>query len=115
MPEIPKLSLSLDLVSISATVLGILLLLLLLQAARKGLSCLDLITDKGSNRISLTKTMNLLGGCVGAWVVMRMAIDRSLEMPLFSAYLLYCASTHGFSTWLSARFNVKAPAAEAGS
>ncbi len=95
-----------DLISLSAVVMGVLLILLLLQAARKGLSCLDLITDKGTGRISLTKTMNLLGGCVGAWVVMRMAIDRSLDVWVFMVYLAYCASTHGFSTWLSARFNM---------
>jgi hypothetical protein len=41
---------------------------------------------------------------VGAWAVMRMAIDKSLTETLFAVYLAYCAGTHGFSTWLSAKF-----------
>lgn len=94
-----------DLVSLSAAILGALLIALLFQASRNGLSCLDLITDKGSKKISLTKTMNLLGGCVGGWVVMRLAIHGSLDWTLFGIYLAYCGGTHGFSTWLSARFN----------
>lgn len=100
------LTAQLDLVTVS--VLGILFLLIMLfwQAARKGLSCLDLVTDKGSGKMSLTKVANLVGMVVGAWVVMRMAIDKSLTETILGIYLLYCAGTHGFSSYLSAKFNI---------
>lgn len=97
-------NIQINLVMVSVIFFLAMLVALLWQAARKGLSCLDLITDKGSNRLSLTKTMNLVGGVVGAWAVMRMAIDKSLTETLFAVYLAYCAGTHGFSTWLSAKF-----------
>lgn len=78
--------------------------LLLLQAQRRGLSCLDLITDKGNNKMSLTKTLNLLGGVIGAWAVTKMALNKNLTWDILAVYLAYCGSTHGFSTWLSAKF-----------
>ena len=99
-----------DLVTVSVMSIAILLIALFWQAGRKGLSCLDLITDKGSGKMSLTKVANLVGMVVGAWVVMRMAIDKSLTETLFGVYLLYCAGTHGFSTYLSARFKPGEPA-----
>lgn len=93
-----------DLVTLSVMVLAFLLLMLFWQAARKGLSCLDLITDKGSGKMSLTKVLNLVGTLVGTWVVMRMAVDKSLGWEIFALFLAYCAGTHAFSTYLSAKF-----------
>jgi hypothetical protein len=105
------IALSLNMLTLSVLALLALLAALFWQAAKRGLSCLDLITDKSSGRMSLTKVMNLFGGIVGAWVVMRMAIDKSLDWDVFAIYLAYCASTHGFSTWLSARYKPGEPAA----
>lgn len=91
---------------VTVSVMSILFLLVMLfwSASRRGLSCLDLITDKGSGKMSLTKVANLFGMIVGGWVVMRMAIDKSLTETLFGVYLAYCASTHAFSNWLSAKY-----------
>lgn len=97
-------------VTVALIVLGI--MLLLFQASRKGYTCLDLVTDKGSGKLSLTKVLNLLGGLVGTWVVVRMAMDRTLGWDVFTAYLLYCASTHGFSNYLSAKFRPGEPPAD---
>jgi hypothetical protein len=95
---------SVNLVTLSVVAIMVLLIALFWQAARKGLSCLDLITDKGSGKMALTKVLNLLGGIAGTWIVMRMAIDKNLSWDVFCIYLAYCAGTHGFSTYLSARF-----------
>lgn len=101
--------LQINLVTFSVFVLGAIVIGLFWQASRKGLSCLDLITDKGSGKMSLTKVLNVLGGIVGTWTVMRMAIDKSLSWELFALFLAYCAGTHAFSTYLSARFRPGEP------
>lgn len=93
-----------DLVQFSVSALVLTLIGLFWRASKDGLSCLDLITDKGSGKISLTKVLNLVGGVVGVWTVMRMAIDRTLTTEIFGLFLLYCAGTHGFSTYLSAKY-----------
>lgn len=92
-----------DLLTISVLSICLLIVALFWQAARKGLSCLDLITDKGSGKMSLTKVMNLLGGVIGSWAVMRQAVDGKLTWDLLMVFLAYCAGTHGFSTWLQAK------------
>ena len=102
-------SVHIDLVTFSVMAFAFLIVALFWQAARKGLSCLDLITDKGSGKMSLTKVLNVLGSIVGTWTVMRMAIDRSLTWEVFAIFLAYCAGTHAFSTYLSARFRPGEP------
>lgn len=99
----------LDLVTVSVMGLGFLIVALFWQAARKGLSCLDLITDKGSGKMSLTKVMNVLGGIVGSWAVMHQAIDGRLSWDIFLAFLAYCGGSHGWSSYLSAKFRPGEP------
>ena len=101
---LPPAELKLDLVQLSVAAILLVMIALFWQAARRGLSCLDLITDKGSGKMSLTKVLNVLGGIVGTWTVMRMAIDKSLTWDVFGLFLAYCAGTHAFSTWVSAKF-----------
>ena len=103
MPE-AILSAKVDLATVSILAILTLLVALFWSASKRGLSCLDLITDKGSGKMSLTKVLNLLGAISGTWVVMRMAVDKSLDPMTFAIFLGYCAGTHAFSTWLSARY-----------
>jgi hypothetical protein len=96
--------LQIDLAALSLALVVFLLFLLLWQAGRRGLSCLDLVTDKGSGKMSLAKVLNVVGGVGGTWVVLRMAMDKTLTAEIFFTWLLYCASIHVFSTYFGAKF-----------
>ena len=64
----------------------------------------DLITDK-QDHISLTKVLNLMGGIIGSWVVVKLTLQDKLTWDIFIVYLSYCASIEGFSKYLSAKYN----------
>jgi hypothetical protein len=67
----------------------------------------DLITAKGTNRVSLTKLLQFIGGIVGTWVIIRMTIFEKLTWDMFATYLTYVASSEGFSKFIAAKYGVK--------
>ncbi|MEM2159502.1 MAG: hypothetical protein QXN55_00955 [Candidatus Nitrosotenuis sp.] len=67
----------------------------------------DLITAKNSNRVSLTKLLQFIGGIVGTWVIVRMTMFEKLTWDIFATYLAYVASSDGFSKFIAAKYGVK--------
>lgn len=65
---------------------------------------LDLITDKNTKHVSLSKTIQLVGATISSWVVIKLTLQEKLTWDLFSLYLMYCAGTEGYSKYLSSKY-----------
>lgn len=66
----------------------------------------DLITRDGKH-LSTTKILQLVGGVVATWVLIKMATAGTMTWEIFALYLLYVASVDGFSKALRAKFGGK--------
>lgn len=75
--------------------------------SRKIVNWTDLITAKGTNSVSLTKIIQLVGGIVSSWVVIKMTLQEKLTWDIFSIYLAYTASVEGYSKFLAAKYGAQ--------
>lgn len=66
----------------------------------------DLITGKGTKKVSLTKLLQFIGGMTGTWVVLYQTMHNQLSGELFFAYLAYVASIEGYSKFMAAKYGV---------
>lgn len=73
----------------------------------KELNWTDLITAKDSSSVSLTKVLQLVGGVVGTWIMIKTTLQGKITWDLFAIYLSYSASIEGFSKFISAKYGVK--------
>ena len=67
----------------------------------KELNWTDLITAKDSSSVSLTKVLQLVGGVVGTWIMIKTTLQGKITWDLFAIYLTYAASVDGFSKFIS--------------
>lgn len=77
------------------------------------LNWLDMITSTGSNKVSTTKILQLVGGVVATWIVIKLTLQGALNWDIFAIYLGYVASIDGFSKLLLAKYgsaNIQQPA-----
>lgn len=78
------------------------------RAQRKqNLQWTDLITKIGSNSVSLTKMLQLIGGIVATWIMVKMTVQEKLTWEIFGLYLAYVASIEGYSKYISAKYSDK--------
>lgn len=73
----------------------------------------DLITSKGTSKVSLTKLLQFIGGIVATWVILYQTMDSNLSTELFCVYLLYVASIEGYSKFMAAKYGVGDSTADA--
>lgn len=70
----------------------------------------DMITtyDPYTNRerASTTKTLQLVGGIVASFAIIKLTLQAALTWDLFAIYLAYVASVEGFSRFLRAKYGV---------
>jgi hypothetical protein len=98
---------SLDPLKAGILIFGGFFALLMWLAHRSGkLDWTDLITGKGTTKVSLTKLLQLIGGITGTWVVMYQTMHNQLGGELFFAYLAYVASIEGYSKFMAAKYGV---------
>ena len=71
---------------------------------KKQLDWLDMITRDG-RKVSTTKILQLIGGVVGTWIMIKTTIQGNLTWDLFAIYLAYVASVDGFSKLLIAKYS----------
>lgn len=71
------------------------------------LNWMDMITRDGT-KVSTTKILQLVGGVVATWVVIKTTIQGALTWDLFAIYLAYVASIDGFSKFIMARYGAAA-------
>jgi hypothetical protein len=79
------------------------------EQKKEKLDWTDLITKPGSNIISLTKVLQLVGGMVATWIMVKLTMQGKIGWEMFSIYLAYVASVDGFSKYISAKYGVNAP------
>lgn len=80
-----------------------LLVAILIAQRRKRLDWLDLLTRDGT-KVSTTKILQLLGGIVATWIIVKTTITGNLTWDLFAIYLGYVASVDGFSKLVMAKY-----------
>jgi len=85
---------------------GVFALLVWLKHKAGELDWTDLITGKGTKKVSLTKLLQLIGGITGTWVVLYQTMHNQLGGELFFAYLAYVASIEGYSKFMAAKYGV---------
>lgn len=76
-----------------------------LMKEAKDLVWTDLITSKGTDRVSLTKFLQLIGGLTGTWMVVYMTLHNKLTYDILLVYLTYVGAIDGWSKYVAARFN----------
>ena len=92
---------------------GVTIIVLMLTLARmlyishqgKQIDWADLIRTKGSNNLSLTKFLQLVGGLTGTWMVVYMTLHNKLSYDILLVYLTYVGAIEGWSKYVSAKFS----------
>lgn len=91
-----------------ALLIGVILLFiayLLFGANRVGkLDWTDLITSKNSNKVSLTKLLQLIGGITATWIMIYITMHSALTPELFLTYLVYVGAIDGWSKFVAAKY-----------
>ena len=67
------------------------------------LNWLDMLTRDGT-KVSTTKVLQLLGGVVATWIVIKLTLQEKLTWDIFAIYLGYVASIDGYSKLLMAKY-----------
>jgi len=85
--------------------LGLFFFYLLYKANRqKNLVWTDLITMKGTNFVSLTKLLQLIGGIVGTWLIVKLTLQEKMTPDYLMIYLAYVGAIEAWSKFVSARY-----------
>jgi hypothetical protein len=66
----------------------------------------DMITNKGSRTVSLTKMLQLVGGIIGSWIMVKTTVQGKLTSDLFWIYLTYVGAIEGWSKFISAKYGI---------
>lgn len=77
--------------------------LIKLHLSKSSYSLADLITRDGKH-LSTTKILQLVGGIVGTFIVIKMTITGLMTWEIFLVYLAYAASVDGFTKAINAKF-----------
>lgn len=83
--------------------LGLFLIALFRAQKAKRLDWLDMLTRDGS-KVSTTKVLQLVGGVIGSWIMIKVTLQNTLTWDLFAIYLGYVASVDGFSKLIMAKY-----------
>lgn len=70
----------------------------------KTLDWLDLITNKGTNDVSLTKCLQFVGGITGTWIMVYVTLHDKLTYDLLLVYLTYVGAIDGWSKFIMAKY-----------
>lgn len=68
---------------------------------------MDMITRDGT-KVSATKILQLVGGVVGTFIVIKLTLQGQLDWDIFAIYLGYVASIDGFSKFMMAKYGAAA-------
>lgn len=85
---------------------GILVILLIafLRAQRYNkLDWTDLLTRDGT-KVSTTKLLQLVGGIVATWVIIKLTLNKELSVEILVTYLMYVAGSDGYAKYIMAKY-----------
>ena len=74
-----------------------------IQSAKR-LDFADMLTKDGT-KVSTTKVLQLVGGIVASWVIIKTGSAGTLSAEMFAIYLAYVGSIEGWSKFISAKYN----------
>ena len=94
--------------TLGLTITFAILLGVLVVAQKRGkLDWRDLITRSGSNKVSLSKLLQLVGGITATWVIVKTTVSQTgISWELFTAYLAYVGSVEAYSKFVMARYTL---------
>lgn len=96
---------NLDPLAVVISLLAISFIFMMWRATIKGhLDWKDMITSKGSNKVSLTKVLQLVGGVTGTWMMVYLTIKGSVSSDFFFTYLAYVGAIEGWSKFVAAKY-----------
>ncbi len=103
-----------DLMSLSIVIMFMSFGVMFWRAQAKGqLNWVDMLKKPHSTHISLTKLIQLVGGVVATWIMVKLTINDKITWDLMAIYLAYVASVEGFSKFITAKYGVL-PSSEMG-
>lgn len=74
------------------------------RRAEKSLDWTDLVTDKGTNNVSITRLSQLIGLIVGTWVIITLTMSGSITYDVYGMYLSFIIGGSGWSNYLKAKY-----------
>ena len=102
-----SLFLGMDLMSLSIVIMFMSFGVMFWRAQAKGqLNWVDMLKKPHSTQISLTKLIQLVGGVVATWIMVKLTINDKITWDLMAIYLAYVASVEGFSKFITAKYGV---------
>lgn len=92
--------------SIGLLMIFIFLFYVFFRAHLKGqLDWKDLIVRPNSNKVSMTKILQMVGGIVATWIMIKTTMSpEGLSWELFTAYLAYVGSVDAYSKYVATRY-----------
>ena len=101
------LFLGMDLMSLSIVIMFMSFGVMFWRAQAKGqLNWVDMLKKPHSSQISLTKLIQLVGGVVATWIMVKLTLNDKITWDLMAIYLAYVASVEGFSKFITAKYGV---------
>lgn len=96
-----------DLMSLVIVMTFLSFVIMFWRAQAKGdLNWIDLIKKPGSAAISLTKLIQLVGGIVATWIMVKLAMTDKMTWDIFAIYLAYAGSIEGYSKFITAKYGL---------
>lgn len=93
-------------ISIGCFVVAFTVALIYIHFSEKSdVSLLQLVTTNGE--LSTPKILQLVGGIVGTWIVIKMTLTSTMTWDIFSIYLAYVASVDGFAQVIAVKFGAQ--------
>lgn len=69
----------------------------------------DMVVSKDTNRVSLTKFLQLVGGLTGTWIMVYVTLHDKLTYDVFVIYLTYVGACEGYSKYIAAKYGDTIP------
>jgi len=103
--ELVDVLIKIDLMSLIIIALFAAFIIMFLKAVKSGrINWLDLIRKPSSGELSLTKVIQLFGGIVATWVIIKLSLVNNVSWDIFAIYLAYVGSIEGFSKFVAAKY-----------
>ena len=74
------------------------------RSPKSTFSVYDYFIDPVTKQASITKTLQVIAGITGTWIVTIMAINKTLTVDFFSVYLAAMGLSEAFSKFVSAKY-----------
>ena len=101
---VPYLGYEINAFAVAIIIFFLILLIAIARAQFTGkLDWTDMLTRDGT-KVSTTKLLQLVGGGVASWVVIKLAITKDLNVDIFVTYLMYIAGSDGYAKYIMARY-----------